>query len=67
MACGAIIINYTIVHIKSKNMSYYCNKYKGKEEELCSKLPNNDDDDWDELEDPCANCCHWVKKEDKGN
>lgn len=47
-------------------MSYYCNKYKGKEEELCSKLSNNDDD-WDELEDPCANCCHWVKKEDKGN
>lgn len=47
-------------------MSYYCDKYKGKEKELCSKLPYNNDD-WDELEDPCANCCHWVKKENKSD
>lgn len=49
-------------------MPYYCDKYKGKEKELCSKLPYNNDD-WDELEDPFEDCCHWIqnKKEDKSN
>ena len=34
---------------------YYCQKYGDLDMELCRKSPNNNDD-WDELEDPCENC-----------
>ena len=33
----------------------YCSKYGTLSNFLCSKSPDNNDD-WDELEDPCSNC-----------
>jgi hypothetical protein len=33
----------------------YCQKYGDLDMKLCKKSPYNDDD-WDELEDPCVNC-----------
>ena len=35
----------------------YCNLYGNLSERLCPKSANNDDD-WDELVDPCDHCCH---------
>jgi hypothetical protein len=34
---------------------YYCQKYGDLDMVLCRKSPVNNDD-WDELEDPCMNC-----------
>lgn len=39
--------------IKAKH--YYCSKFGDLDMMLCPKSPNNDDD-WDELEDPCSDC-----------
>ena len=33
----------------------YCSQYGTLSNFLCSNSPNNNDD-WDELEDPCSNC-----------
>lgn len=40
----------------------YCSKYGTLSNFLCSKSPDNNDD-WDELEDPCSNCGWWQHAE----
>lgn len=40
----------------------YCSKYGTLWNFLCRKSPNNNDD-WDELEDPCSNCGWWQHTE----
>lgn len=40
----------------------YCSKYGTLSNFLCSRSPDNNDD-WDELEDPCSNCGWWQNTE----
>ena len=45
-----------------KTTHYYCKKFGDLSMRLCHKSPYNDDD-WDELEDPCVNCGWRTKME----